>query len=108
MSSDKTLFMQINNTGENMKLAETTMESGFSFQQELLLQALERQALTGRLMTNPRVTGFSSFAKAVLNFIDDKKAPKTCKNLYKYLLNNGYYDKIETRLNTYKKEKDNE
>ena len=93
---------------ENMKLADTTMESGFSFQQELLLQALERQALTGRLMVNPHVTGFSSFAKAVLNFIDDKKAPKTCKNLYKYLLNNGYYDKIETRLNTHKKEKDNE
>jgi len=95
--------MQTNNTGENMKLADTTMESGFSFQQELLLQALERQALTGRLMTNPRVTGFTSFAKAVLNFIDDKKAPKTCKNLYKYLLNNGYYDKIETRLNTHMK-----
>ena len=88
-----------------MKLADTTMVSGFSFQQELLLQALERQALTGRLMTNPRVTGFSSFTKAVLNFIDDKKAPKTCNRLYKYLLNNGYYDKIETRLNTYRKEK---
>ena len=56
---------------ENMKLADTTMESGFSFQQELLLQALERQALTGRLMTNPHVTGFTSFAKAVLNFIND-------------------------------------
>ena len=97
--------MQINNTGKNMKLADTTMESGFSFQQELLLQALERQALTGMLMTNPRVTGFTSFAKAVLNFINDKKAPKTCKNLYKYLLDNGYYDKIETRLNTYRKEK---
>ena len=96
--------MQINNKGESMKLAETTMESGFSFQEELLLQALERQALTGRLMINPHVTGFTSFAKAVLNFINDKKAPKTCKNLYKYLLNNGYYDKIETRLNTYRKE----
>jgi DNA polymerase III gamma/tau subunit len=94
-----------NNTGENMKLADTTMESGFSFQQELLLQALERQALTGMLMTNPRVTGFTSFAKAVLNFINDKKAPKTCKNLYRYLLDKGYYDKIETRLNTYRKEK---
>ena len=67
-----------------MKLAETKMTSGMSFQQELLLQALERQALTGRLMTNPRVTGFTSFAKAVLNFINDKKAPRTCKNLYKY------------------------
>ena len=88
-----------------MKLAETKMTSGMSLQQELLLQALERQALTGRLMTNPRVTGFTSFAKAVLDFINDKKAPRTCKNLYRYLLNKGYYDKIETRLNTYKKEK---
>ena len=93
------------NRKANMKLADTTMESGFSFQEELLLQALERQALTGRLMTNPRVTGFTSFAKAVLNFINDKKAPKTCKNLYRYLLDKGYYDKIETRLNTYRKEK---
>jgi len=91
------------NRKKNMKLAETTMESGFSFQQELLLQALERQALTGRLMTNPRVTGYTSFAKAVLNFINDKKAPKTCKNLYRHLLDKGYYDKIETRLNTYRK-----
>ena len=90
-----------------MKLADTTMESGYSFQQELLLQALERQALTGRLMTNPRVTGFTSFAKAVLNFINDKKAPKTCKNLYKYLLDKGYYDNIETRLNRKEKNKYN-
>ena len=90
-----------------MKLAETKMESDFTFQQEMLLNALRRQATTGMLMTNPRVTGFSSFTKAVLNFINDKKAPRTCKNLYKYLLNNGYYDKIETRLNTYRKEKTN-
>ena len=33
------------------KIADTVMQSGFSFQEELLLQALERQALTGRLMT---------------------------------------------------------
>ena len=87
-----------------MKLAETKMESDFTFQQEMLLNALRRQATTGMLMTNPRVTGFTSFTKAVLNFINDKKAPRTCKNLYKYLLDNGYYDKIETRLNTYRKE----
>jgi DNA polymerase III gamma/tau subunit len=93
------VYNPIHNRKEKMKLADTTMESGYTFQQELLLQALERQALTGILMTNPRVTGFTSFAKAVLNFINDKKAPKTCKNLYKYLLDKGYYDKIETRLN---------
>jgi len=81
-----------------MKLAETKMESDFTFQQEMLLNALRRQATTGMLMTNPRVTGFTSFTKAVLNFINDKKAPRTCKNLYNYLLKNGYYDKLETRL----------
>ena len=79
-------------------LADTTMESGFTFQQELLLQALERQALTGRLMTNPNVTGFTSFAKAVLNFIDDKKAPKTCKKLYEYLVAKGYYNNLNMEL----------
>ena len=74
-------------------IAETKMPSGFTFQQELLLMALKRQATSGMLMTNPRVTGISSFSKAVLHFINDKKAPKTCKNLYKYLVEKGYYDK---------------
>ena len=75
-------------------IAATTMPSGFTFQQELLLRALKRQATSGMLMTNPRVTGFSSFTKAVLHFINDKKAPKTCKNLYNYLNNKGYYKNI--------------
>ena len=61
-----------------LKLADRMTSTGYTLQQFLLLQALERQATTGRLMTNPRVTGFTSFAKAVLNFINDKKAPKTC------------------------------
>ena len=78
----------------NQPIAATEMSSGYTFQQELLLLALEQQALTGMLMTNPRVTGFSSFAKAVLNFINDKKAPKTKNNLYKYLVDNGYYEGI--------------
>ena len=75
-------------------IAKTIMPSGFTFQQELLLLALKRQAISGMLMTNPRVTGFSSFTKAVLHFINDKKAPKTCKNLYKYLVEKGYYNEI--------------
>ena len=79
---------------QQTKIADTVMPTGYTFQQELLLQALERQATTGRLMTNPRVTGFTSFAKAVLNFINDKKAPKTKNNLYKYLVDNGYYEGI--------------
>ena len=82
----------------NKTIAGTTMPSGFTFQQVMLLNALRRQAKTGMLMTNPRVTGFTSFAKAVLNFIDDKKAPKTCKNLYNYLVEKGYYDKLDMEL----------
>ena len=76
------------------RLAEEKLESGYTFQQELLLQALKREVTTGMLMTNPRVTGFTSFAKAVLNFLNDKKAPKTKKNLYNYLVKQGVYDKI--------------
>ena len=76
--------------------------TGYTLQQFLLLQALERQATTGRLMTNPRVTGFTSFAKAVLNFINDKKAPKTCKNLYNHLVANGYYIDIHAERNNRK------
>lgn len=77
-----------------IKIADTIMKTGYTFQQEQLLKALESEVQTGMLMTNPRVTGFSSFAKAVLNFINDKKAPKTKKNLYNYLVENGYYEGI--------------
>ena len=72
-------------------IADTMMQSGYTFQQEQLLHALENEVKRGMLMCNPRVTGFTSFAKAVLNFIDDKKAPKTCKNLYAYLVKQGAY-----------------
>ena len=77
-------------------IANTIMQSGYTFQQEQLLHALENQVKTGMLMCNPRVTGFTSFAKAVLNFIDDKKAPRTKKNLYNYLVANGYYVDIHS------------
>ena len=83
---------------KNMKLAATIMNSGLTFQQVMLLNALRRQAETGMLMTNPRVTGHTSFAKAVLAFINDNKAPKTCKNLYNYLVKKGYYDNLDMRL----------
>ena len=76
------------------KIADTVLDSGYTFQQELLFQALKREVTTGMLMTNPRYTGFPSFAKAVLNFLQDKKAPKTKKNLYNYLVKQGVYDKI--------------
>ena len=76
------------------KLADTKMQSGYTLQQEQLLHALENEVCIGMLACNPRVTGFTSFAKAVLNFINDKKAPRTKKNLYDYLVKKGYYTNI--------------
>ena len=70
-------------------------ENGLTMRETMLLQALKRQAISGMLMTNPRVTGYSSFAKAILGcktFNLDSKAPKTCKILYEYLKEKGYYN----------------
>ena len=79
-------------------LAAVESANGLNFQQELFLDCLKHQAETGRLRTNPNVSGFSSFAKAILAFIDDKKAPKTCKNLYNYLVKKGYYNNLDMEL----------
>ena len=79
-------------------IAGTITPSGLTFQQVILLNALRWQAKTGMLMTNPRVTGYTSFAKAVLAFINDDKAHKTCKNLYNYLVKKGYYNNLDMEL----------
>jgi len=76
-------------------------EDGLTMRETMLLQALKSQAISGLLMTNPRVTGFPSFTKAVrhaFNLDADKKAPKTCKNLYKYLIAKGYYNNPDREL----------
>ena len=74
---------------------------GYTMQETMLLMALKTQAEHGLLMTNPRVTGYTSFAKAVrhaFNLDAYKKAPKTKKNLYNYLVAKGYYDNLEMEL----------
>ncbi len=76
------------------KLADTMIKSGLTFQQVMLLNALRRQAKSGMLMTNPRVTGYTSFAKAVIGvFKLGNDTPKNCVTLYKYLVKKGYYDR---------------
>ena len=70
-------------------------ENGLTMRETMLLQALKLQARTGMYLTNPRVTGYSSFAKAILackTFNLDSKAPKTCKKLYEHLKEKGYYN----------------
>ena len=69
-------------------------ENGLTMRETMLLQALKRQAISGMLMTNPRVTGYSSLAKAVIGVFNlGNNTPKTCKKLYQYLIEKGYYDK---------------
>ena len=82
-------------------------EDGYTLQQNMLLRALKMQAVYGMLMTNPRVTGYTSFAKAVIgNFKLGDKTPKTCKSLYKYLKEKGYYEPIEKMDSKRHREKD--
>ena len=68
--------------------------NGYTMQETMLLLALKTQATTGLLMTNPRVTGYTSFAKAVIGvFKLGNDTPKNCVTLYKYLVKKGYYDR---------------
>ena len=77
-------------------LRTAKLPNGLTLREDTLLRALRLQARTGMLMTNPRVTGYTSFAKAVIgNFKLGDKTPKTCKSLYKYLKEKGYYEPIE-------------
>ena len=76
-------------------LRTAKLPNGLTLREDTLLRALKLQARTGILMTNPRVTGYSSFAKAILackTFNLDSKAPKTCKKLYQHLKEKGYYN----------------
>ena len=74
-------------------------DDGYTLQQSSLLRALKMQAEHEMLMTNPRVTGYTSFAKAVIgNFKLGDKTPKTCKNLYKHLVEKGYYENINKKV----------
>ena len=69
-------------------------KNGLTMRETMLLQALKTQATKNMLMTNPRVTGYSSFAKAVIGVFNlGNNTPKTCKTLYKYLVKKGYYDR---------------
>ena len=75
-------------------LQNSRLPNGLTLREDTLLRALKLQATTGILMTNPRVTGYSSFAKAVIaKFNLGNNTPKTCKKLYQYLIEKGYYER---------------
>ena len=79
----------------DIDLRYAKLPNGLTLREDTLLRALKLQATTGMLMTNPRVTGYNSFAKAIMAckvFNLDNKAPKTCKKLYQHLKEKGYYN----------------
>ena len=77
-----------------MDLRYAKLPNGLTLREDTLLRALKLQARTGMYLTNPRVTGYSSFAKAVIGVFNlGNDTPKTCKTLYKYLVKKGYYDR---------------
>ena len=76
-------------------LRTAKLPNGLTLREDTLLRALKLQATTGILMTNPRVTGHTSFAKAIIAckvFNLDSKSPKTCKKLYQHMKEKGYYN----------------
>ena len=78
-----------------MDLRYAKLPNGLTLREDTLLRALKLQATTGILMTKPRVTGHTSFAKAIIAckvFNLDSKAPKTCKKLYQHMKEKGYYN----------------
>jgi len=81
-------------------LRTQTNDRGLTIRDEMLLLALKNQVKYNMLLTNPRYTGYSSFAKAILASIlkDDTKAPKTAKKLYEYLSQKGYYETKRDRV----------
>jgi len=79
----------------DMDLRYAKLPNGLTLREDTLLRALKLQATTGMFLTNPKYTGYSSFAKAILAckvFNLDSKAPKTCKKLYQHLKEKGYYN----------------
>jgi hypothetical protein len=91
--NNKELIMLIKGNTQN-DLRTYRFADGYTLQEYMLLQALKTQATKNMLMTNPRVTGYSSFAKAVIGVFNlGNNTPKTCKTLYKYLVKKGYYDR---------------
>ena len=92
-------------------LQNSKLPNGLTLREDTLLRALKLQATTGILMTNPRVTGYTSFAKAILalqaeatstvglrvyrgsiiNILKEwfPDIPRTRKSAYKYLVKKG-------------------
>ena len=74
------------------KLGNKIMNSGMSFQLEMLLLSLKREVLSGYKVCNPGILVGGSLRNSIAHWIKDLKLPKNKKKAYEYLIKNGYYN----------------
>jgi|APGre2960657423_1045063.scaffolds.fasta_scaffold98065_2 hypothetical protein len=80
------------------KIAHQIMDSGMSFQLEMLLSSLKREVESGYRVCNPNILVGGSLRNSIYHWIKDDKLPKTKKKAYEYLVKKGYYDFLKTIL----------
>jgi len=80
------------------KIAHQIMDSGMSFQLEMLLLSLKREVESGYKVCNPGILVGGSLRNSIEHWIKDASLPKTKKKAYDYLVKKGYYDFLKTIL----------
>ena len=83
---------------EQNKIAHQIMDSGMSFQLEMLLLSLKREVESGYKVCNPGILVGGSLRNSIAHWIKDASLPKTKKKAYDYLVKKGYYDFLKTIL----------
>lgn len=81
------------------KIAHQIMNSGMSFQLEMLLLSLKREVLSGYKAVKSGILVGGSLRNSIAHWIKDEKLPKNKKKAYDYLVEKGYYDFLKTILN---------
>lgn len=80
------------------KIANQIMESGMSFQLEMLLLSLKREVESGYKTVRGGILVGGSLRNSIFHWIRDDKLPKNKKRAYEYLVKNGYYDFLKQIL----------
>jgi hypothetical protein len=80
------------------KIAHQIMDSGMSFQLEMLLLSLKREVLSGYKTVRSGILIGGSLRNSIAHWIKDPELPKNKKKAYDYLVKKGYYDFVKTIL----------
>lgn len=84
---------------QQSKIAHQIMDSGMSFQLEMLLLSLKREVLSGYKTVRNGILVGGSLRNSIAHWINDPELPKNKKKAYDYLVKKGYYDFLKKILN---------